>query len=109
MYTHFDIVVGKMRICVCVWGGGGEEEQEQEECTHLFAYMFLPKKDLIVIGCQEERILNNTQDEYMGKKKFDANLYADQDFVRNQIRDLYADYKYDDTHTHNQEQDSNKN
>ena len=79
------------------------------ESPHLFANKFLLEKDRIVIGCLEERIFNNTRDEYMGKKKFDTSLYANQDFVRNQIKDPYADYEDDNPHMDNPDQDSNEN
>lgn len=69
---------------VCILSSGDLPEMAQS--PHLFANKFYLHQDRVVIGCLEELLFNNTRDEYFGKKAFNASLYANQDFVFNQVR-----------------------
>ncbi|GFR82282.1 beta-1,3-galactosyl-O-glycosyl-glycoprotein beta-1,6-N-acetylglucosaminyltransferase [Elysia marginata] len=51
----------------------------------LFANKFYLHQDRVVIGCLEEKLFNDTRDEYLGTKVFDTKFYAQQDFVIHQV------------------------
>ncbi|RUS84602.1 hypothetical protein EGW08_007629 [Elysia chlorotica] len=53
---------------------------------HMFANKFYLHEDRIVIGCLEEKIFNDTRDEFKGIKTFDTTFYSNQDFVINQVK-----------------------
>ncbi|RUS84603.1 hypothetical protein EGW08_007630 [Elysia chlorotica] len=53
---------------------------------YMFANKFYLNEDRIVIGCLEEKIFNDTRDEFKGIKTFDTTYYSNQDFVINQIK-----------------------
>lgn len=53
---------------------------------YLFANKFYLHQDRIVIGCLEEKLFNDTRDEYKGLKTFDTSFYSNQDYVINQVK-----------------------
>uniref|UniRef100_A0A0B7AQP9 Beta-1,3-galactosyl-O-glycosyl-glycoprotein beta-1,6-N-acetylglucosaminyltransferase n=1 Tax=Arion vulgaris TaxID=1028688 RepID=A0A0B7AQP9_9EUPU len=52
---------------------------------HYFANKFYLSQDRVVIGCLEEKIFNDTRDEYLGVKTFDTTFYANLGFVKNKV------------------------
>lgn len=55
------------------------------KAKHYFANKFYLSEDRVVIGCLEEKIFNDTRDEYMGVKTFDTSYYANLSFVKNKV------------------------
>ncbi|GFS01556.1 beta-1,3-galactosyl-O-glycosyl-glycoprotein beta-1,6-N-acetylglucosaminyltransferase [Elysia marginata] len=55
------------------------------EAPHLFANKFYLHQDRVVIGCLEEKLFNDTRDEYLGTKIFNTTFYAQQEFVKHQV------------------------
>ncbi|CAL1534672.1 unnamed protein product [Lymnaea stagnalis] len=55
------------------------------QAKHLFANKFYLEEDRVVIGCLEEKLSNDTRDEYMGIKAFNDTYYRNLIFVKNQI------------------------
>ncbi|CAG5122440.1 unnamed protein product [Candidula unifasciata] len=51
----------------------------------MFANKFYLQEDRVVIGCLEEKIFNDTRDEYMGTKVFDTTLYQNATFIKNKF------------------------
>ncbi|CAG5122439.1 unnamed protein product [Candidula unifasciata] len=51
----------------------------------MFANKFFLEEDRVVIGCLEEKIFNDTRDEYTGAKVFDITPYKNADFITNQV------------------------
>uniref|UniRef100_A0A0B7BRI2 Protein xylosyltransferase n=1 Tax=Arion vulgaris TaxID=1028688 RepID=A0A0B7BRI2_9EUPU len=51
----------------------------------LFANKFFLNDDRTVVGCLEEKIFNDTREEYIGRKTFDTDYYSKLDFVINQL------------------------
>ncbi|BFZ13791.1 hypothetical protein BsWGS_16830 [Bradybaena similaris] len=50
-----------------------------------FANKFYLHEDRVVIGCLEEKIFNDTRDEYTGSKIFDTSLYRKSAIVTNKV------------------------
>ncbi|CAG5115950.1 unnamed protein product [Candidula unifasciata] len=55
------------------------------KAKHYFANKFYLSEDRVVIGCLEEKIFNDTRDEYLGVKTFDTSYYANLSFVKNKV------------------------
>ncbi|BFZ13672.1 hypothetical protein BsWGS_16711 [Bradybaena similaris] len=55
------------------------------KAKHYFANKFYLSEDRVVVGCLEEKIFNDTRDEYMGVKTFDTSYYANLSFVKNKV------------------------
>ncbi|CAG5124431.1 unnamed protein product [Candidula unifasciata] len=55
------------------------------KAKEMFANKFFLQEDRIVIGCLEEKIFNDTRDEYLGTKTFETSYYESLDFVKNQV------------------------
>ncbi|KAK3764643.1 hypothetical protein RRG08_001156 [Elysia crispata] len=55
------------------------------EAPKLFANKFYLHQDRVVIGCLEEKLFNNTRDEFLGVKTFNTTFYETQDFVIHQV------------------------
>ncbi|CAG5122438.1 unnamed protein product [Candidula unifasciata] len=51
----------------------------------MFANKFFLEEDRVVIGCLEEKIFNDTRDEYKGTKVFNITPYENADFIRNKV------------------------
>ncbi|CAG5122437.1 unnamed protein product [Candidula unifasciata] len=51
----------------------------------MFANKFFLEEDRVVIGCLEEKIFNDTRDEYMGTKVFNTTPYLNADFITNKV------------------------
>ncbi|BFZ25620.1 hypothetical protein BsWGS_28659 [Bradybaena similaris] len=51
----------------------------------MFANKFFLHQDRLVIGCLEEKIFNDTRDEFTGAKTFDTSYYSQLDFVKYQV------------------------
>ncbi|GFO07849.1 beta-1,3-galactosyl-o-glycosyl-glycoprotein beta-1,6-n-acetylglucosaminyltransferase [Plakobranchus ocellatus] len=69
---------------ICILSTG--DLQRLGEAPDLFANKFYLHQDRIVIGCLEEKIFNDTRDEFLGRKSFNTNFYSEQDFVIHRIR-----------------------
>ncbi|GFO33728.1 beta-1,3-galactosyl-o-glycosyl-glycoprotein beta-1,6-n-acetylglucosaminyltransferase [Plakobranchus ocellatus] len=69
---------------ICILSTG--DLQRLGEAPHLFANKFYLHQDRIVIGCLEEKIFNDTRDEFLGRKTFNTTFYAEQEFVLNRIK-----------------------
>ncbi|GFO07851.1 beta-1,3-galactosyl-o-glycosyl-glycoprotein beta-1,6-n-acetylglucosaminyltransferase 3-like [Plakobranchus ocellatus] len=69
---------------ICILSIG--DLQRLGEAPHLFANKFYLHQDRIVIGCLEEKIFNDTRDEFLGRKTFNTTFYSEQDFVINRVR-----------------------
>ncbi|BFZ13715.1 hypothetical protein BsWGS_16754 [Bradybaena similaris] len=55
------------------------------EAKQMIANKFFLNWDRLVISCLEEKIFNDTRDEYLGTKTFDTSYYSGLDFVKNQV------------------------
>ncbi|XP_059151070.1 beta-1,3-galactosyl-O-glycosyl-glycoprotein beta-1,6-N-acetylglucosaminyltransferase-like [Physella acuta] len=55
------------------------------QSMQLFANKFFQDVDSLVIGCLEEKLFNETRDEYLGLKTFDASGYKKLRAVLNQV------------------------
>ncbi|XP_055865306.1 beta-1,3-galactosyl-O-glycosyl-glycoprotein beta-1,6-N-acetylglucosaminyltransferase-like [Biomphalaria glabrata] len=86
-YTQ-ELCAGRLRRGICILSTGDLPRLGQSK--HLFANKFLIHEDSVVIGCLEEKLANETRDEYACRKMFDATWYSRLDFVQKQIR-TYGD------------------
>ncbi|GFR67414.1 beta-1,3-galactosyl-O-glycosyl-glycoprotein beta-1,6-N-acetylglucosaminyltransferase [Elysia marginata] len=75
---------GQTVRAVCIISTG--DLQKLGASPYLFANKFYLNEDRIVIGCLEEKIFNDTRDEFKGIKTFDTSYYSNQDFVLNQVK-----------------------
>ncbi|CAG5125274.1 unnamed protein product [Candidula unifasciata] len=55
------------------------------QAKEMIANKFFLDWDRVVIGCLEEKIFNNTRDEYLGIKTVNTSYYSNLDFVKNQV------------------------
>ncbi|BFZ25600.1 hypothetical protein BsWGS_28638 [Bradybaena similaris] len=55
------------------------------EAKEMFANKFFLQEDRVVVGCLEEKIFNNTRDEFLGTKRFNTSYYDNLDIVLNQV------------------------
>ncbi|RUS71568.1 hypothetical protein EGW08_020671 [Elysia chlorotica] len=69
---------------ICILSIG--DLRDLAESPNLFANKFFLDQDRIVVGCLEEKLFNDTRDEFLEKKTFSTEHYANQDFVINQVR-----------------------
>ncbi|XP_059176600.1 LOW QUALITY PROTEIN: beta-1,3-galactosyl-O-glycosyl-glycoprotein beta-1,6-N-acetylglucosaminyltransferase-like [Physella acuta] len=52
---------------------------------HLFANKFYLSEDLLAVGCLEEKLMNDTRDEFLGVKTFNVSYYESVGFVKNKV------------------------
>ncbi|XP_059174353.1 beta-1,3-galactosyl-O-glycosyl-glycoprotein beta-1,6-N-acetylglucosaminyltransferase-like [Physella acuta] len=55
------------------------------ESKQLFANKFYLSEDLLSVGCLEEKLMNDTRDEFQGVKTFNVSYYESLDFVKNSV------------------------
>ncbi|CAG5115359.1 unnamed protein product [Candidula unifasciata] len=55
------------------------------KAREMFANKFFLNEDRLVIGCLEEKLFNDTRDEFIGTKYVDTSYYSQLDFVKNQV------------------------
>ncbi|GFR63013.1 beta-1,3-galactosyl-O-glycosyl-glycoprotein beta-1,6-N-acetylglucosaminyltransferase [Elysia marginata] len=90
-YTRYKIWKTSERPCgsgqilrnICVLST--EDLERMGNSPFLIANKFFLHQDRVVIGCLEERLLNNTRDEVLGLKSFNTSRYENEDFVLNQV------------------------
>ncbi|CAL1532951.1 unnamed protein product [Lymnaea stagnalis] len=82
-YGGHDQCAGSSVRGVCIQSTG--DLYRLGQAKHLFANKFYLEEDRVVIGCLEEKLFNDTRDEYLGTKTFNESYYANLDFVKYQI------------------------
>ncbi|CAL1543474.1 unnamed protein product [Lymnaea stagnalis] len=68
---------------ICILSTGDLPQLGQAK--HLFANKFYLHEDKVVIGCLEEKLFNNTRDEYSGTLQFNTTYYSNLGFVKDQV------------------------
>lgn len=68
---------------MCIFGHGDLARLSKRK--ELFANKFYLDYQPFVFGCLEELNFNQTRDEYLGKRTFNANWYRSLGFVHNKV------------------------
>ncbi|KAH9504512.1 N-acetyllactosaminide beta-1,6-N-acetylglucosaminyl-transferase [Bulinus truncatus] len=78
------LCAGRFRNEICILSTG--DLPRLGTSKQLFANKFHIQTDRIVIGCLEEKLANDTRDEYACKKTFDTSYYSQLKYVEKQNR-----------------------
>ncbi|GFS06409.1 beta-1,3-galactosyl-O-glycosyl-glycoprotein beta-1,6-N-acetylglucosaminyltransferase [Elysia marginata] len=90
-YARYKIWTSKRLPCasgqivrqICILSTG--DLPRMAKTTSMFANKFYLHQDRVAIGCLEERLFNNTRDEFIGRKSFNTSFYLKKDFVLHQV------------------------